>query len=127
MMTKRTLRAWPAIACMALVLAAGVVRADEIPLVTGRHWTESTEPMKKAYLVGIANLAQVDVAFQAGNAPSDAQSVIPRLARGLRGQSLDSVRQALDGWYAAHPDRLQRPVLETIWFELVVPGLAKSN
>jgi hypothetical protein len=45
----------------------------------------------------------------------------------LKGQTLDSVRQGLDKWYAANPAKLQRPVLETIWFEMVVPGLQKAN
>ena len=40
---------------------------------------------------------------------------------------LDSVREALNAWYAAHPDQLQRPVIETIWFELVVPGLQQAK
>jgi hypothetical protein len=44
----------------------------------------------------------------------------------LKGQTLDSVRERLDRWYAAHLDQLQRPVIETIWFEIVVPGLQKT-
>ncbi len=100
-------------------------QAPEIPLVTGEHWVASTEAVKKAYLVGLANLVQVETAFYASNPPSDAQNFVPRLARGLKGQSLDSVRQALDKWYAANPNRLNRPVVETIWFELAVPGLKK--
>jgi hypothetical protein len=123
MTTRQKLHAWTAAACMALAMASGVASADEVPLVTGKQWTESTEQMKKAYLVGIANVVQVDVAYHAGNVPPDSQTIVPRLARGLKGHTLDSVRDGLDRWYAAHPDRLQRPVLETIWFELVVPGL----
>ncbi|KAF7962452.1 hypothetical protein AWV80_21630 [Cupriavidus sp. UYMU48A] len=96
-------------------------------MVTGKQWTESSEQMKKAYLVGIANVVQVDVAYHAGNTPPDSQTIVPRLARGLKGHTLDSVRQGLDRWYAANPDRLQRPVLETIWFEMVVPGLQANK
>ncbi len=113
-----------AVAWMVLAIGAGHARADEVPLITGKHWTESSDQMKKAYLVGIANLVQVDEAYHVGNAPSDAASLVPRFAKGLKGHSLDSVRQGLDRWYAAHPDQLQRPVIETIWFEMVVPGLA---
>ncbi|WP_434032775.1 hypothetical protein [Cupriavidus sp. a3] len=98
-------------------------RADEVPLITGKQWTDSSEQTKKAYLVGIANLVQVDIAYHEGKPPPDSASIVPRFAKGLRGHSLDSVRQGLDRWYAAHPDQLQRPVIETIWFEMVVPGL----
>lgn len=109
------------------VAAAGMARADEVPLVTGEQWTKSSEDMKKAYLVGIANIARLETAYAAANPPPDAQSIVPRLVRGLKGQTLDSVRDALNRWYAAHPDQLQRPVIETLWFEMVVPGLHQSR
>jgi len=111
-----------ATACVMLTLAQGA-RAQEIPLVTGKQWTESSDQMKKAYLVGIANLVQVESAYYNDKPPGDTQSIVPRLARGLRGHTLDSVRQRLDNWYAAHPDELGRPVIETIWFDMVIPGL----
>ena len=83
--------------------------------------------MKKVYLIGIANVIQIETAYHAASPPSDAQSIVPRVAKGLKGHTLDSVRDGLDRWYAANPDRMQRPVIETIWFEMVVPGLQKTN
>lgn len=115
------------LACVALLVVGGNARAEEVPVVTGEHWTKSSDETKKAYLIGIANLLQVETAYFGANPPTDAQSFVPRLVRGLRGQTLDSVREALDRWYAANPGRLQRPVLETIWFEVVVPGLQKTS
>ncbi|HEY2189490.1 MAG TPA: hypothetical protein VGH48_13095, partial [Caldimonas sp.] len=87
------------------------------------------EAVKKAYLVGIANFLQVETAYGTNAPAGDAQSLVPRMVKGLRGgkQTLDSVRTGLDAWYAANPSRLQRPVIEVIWFEIVVPGLAKDN
>jgi hypothetical protein len=124
---KTAMRSALAAACVTLALVAGPARADEVPLVNGTHWTQSTAEQKKAYLIGIANVVQVELAYGASTPVPDAQSLVPRLARGLKGQTLDTVRDALDRWYAAHPDRLQRPVLETIWFEMVVPGLKKTS
>ena len=111
----------------AMALISGIARAEEIPLITGEHWIKSSDEMKKAYLVGIANIVQVEMAFEGASPASDAQSVLPRMVRGLKGQTLDSVRDGLNKWYAAHPDQLQRPVIETIWFEMVVPGLQKAK
>jgi hypothetical protein len=121
----------------AVMIAAGMIfaamsgnaRADEVPLVTGEHWTKSTEQVKKAYLVGIANVLQIETAYGGASPPSDAQSVVPRFAKGLKGggHTLDSVREGLDKWYAANPGKIQRPVIEIIWFEMVVPGLQKSK
>lgn len=114
--------------CIAIVGAfSGVARAGEIPQVTGVNWTQASEEQKKAYLVGIANIAEIELAYQGTNPSSDAQSILPRMSRGLKGETLDSVREGLNRWYAANPSRVDRPVIETIWFELVVPGLNKSK
>ena len=114
-------------ASLVFALVGGFAHAEDVPIITGVHWTKSSDQLKKAYLVGVANLVQVETAYYGGNPAADSQSFVPRLARGLRGQTIDSVREALDRWYADHPDRLQRPVLETIWFEVAVPGLAKTQ
>jgi hypothetical protein len=116
-------RAMSMAACMTLAVVCGNVQAQEIPVVTGAHWTTSTADVKKAYLIGVANAVQVEAAFEGANPPSDAQSIIPRMVKGMKGKTLDGVREGLDKYYAANPDKLQRPVLETIWFEMVVPGL----
>ena len=115
------------IACLAGVLATGTARADEVPIVTGEHWVKSSDELKKAYLIGVANVLQIEQAYQASSPPTDAQSLVPRWAKGLKGQTLDSVRDQLNRWYAAHPDQIRRPVLETIWFEIVVPGSSKPS
>ena len=127
MAMKLQLRAAMFVACMTLTAVTGGARADEVPLITGEHWIKSTEQLKKVYLIGVANVIQVETAYHAESPPSDAQSIVPRVAKGLKGQTLDSVREGLDRWYAANPDRLQRPVLETMWFEMVVPGLQKTK
>lgn len=121
MTTKRGWRALLVAACM--VLAAGVsgVQAQGITIVNGDHWTSSSSDLKKAYLLGIKNLLQVELEYFGNNQPTDAQSFVPRMARGLRGETLDSVRTKVDAWYAANPSRLSRPVLEIIWAEIVVP------
>jgi hypothetical protein len=121
-------RAGGAVSRVAVVLAltAGIAVAADIPLVDGTHWVKSTAEVKKAYLVGVSNVIQLEVAYQADNPLPEGRSLAPRAARGMTGQTLSGVLDALDRWYGAHPEQLQRPVLETIWFEMVVPGL-KTN
>ncbi len=114
------------IACVMLSLASGIAKADEVPIITGEHWVRSSEELKKVYLVGVANVVQIEMAYHAENPPADAQSFVPRFSKGLKGQTLDSVREALNKWYLSNPERLQRPVLETIWFEMAVPGIKQN-
>jgi hypothetical protein len=119
------LRSALAMTCMALAMAVTPVRAD-VQIVNGEQWTQSNEAVKKAYLVGLANMVQVQAAYHGNNPPADAQSFLPRMAKGMQGETLDSVRQKVDGWYAANPTKLKRPVLDIIWFEMAVPGLQRK-
>ena len=83
MATRMQLRTAMMVACVTLAAAWGSVQAQEIPVVTGALWTQSSEPVKKAYLVGIANAIQVEAAYEGATPPADGQSIVPRLARGL--------------------------------------------
>jgi hypothetical protein len=112
--------------CVALAMTCSVAVAGEIPLVDGTHWVKSTDDVKKAYLVGASNIIQLETAYQADKPVPAERSFSPAVAKGMTGQTLSSVLDTVDKWYAAHPDQLQRPVIETIWFEMVVPGL-KAN
>jgi hypothetical protein len=111
---------------LTLAMMGNVARAESIPIVTGEQWTVSSDEAKKAYLVGVANILEIERAY-ASNTPTGSNDIAPRFAQGLQGQTLDSVRQGLDNWYAANPTRIQHPVIETLWFEMVVPGLKKNQ
>ncbi|WP_152223609.1 hypothetical protein [Pseudomonas sp. SCB32] len=123
----RTLRTGALALAACLTLATSIARAEEVPMITGEQWIKSSEQLKKVYLIGIANAYQVEAAYYAPKPPTDAQSLIPRFGRGLKGHTLDSVREGLNQWYSAHPDQVKRPVIETIWFEMVLPGLQQNK
>lgn len=125
-MNTRPWRALIALAFLALSLASFGARAQEVVIVTGEHWTKSGADVKKAYLLGIANLMQVELAYVGNNQVPDQQNFSPRMARGLKGETVDSVSAKIDAYYAANPSRLSRPVLDVVWGEIVVPGLKKS-
>src|SRR5690242_11904014 len=91
---------WVTLFAIALSAAfSGGTCADEIAQVTGVHWTKSTEEQKKAYLIGIANIAEIEMAYAGPNGVTDDQSILPRMARGLKDQTIDSVREGLNRWY----------------------------
>jgi hypothetical protein len=125
-MTTRPWRAFVVLALITLSLASLNARAQEVAIVTGEHWTKSGNDLKKAYLLGIANLLQVQLAYLGSTQVPDQQNFAPRMARGLRGETVDSVRDKIDAWYAANPTRLSRPVIDVVWGEVIIPGLKKS-
>jgi hypothetical protein len=50
-------------------------QAAEVEIVTGEHWVKSTPELKKAYLIGVANVLQIERAYHGkhNNPPSDSQ------------------------------------------------------
>ena len=121
----RYLQAVMLVSAMTLALLAGGTRA-EVLMVNGEHWVKSSDEQKKAYLFGVANMAQIEFAYQGPSPVHETQSAVTKMHKGLNGQTIDSVLAKLNAWYVAHADRLQQPVIETIWFEMVVPGLKKT-
>ena len=89
----RTFRRYAAsLAAMVLMVLTFGAAAQEIPLVTGEHWMRSSEEVKKAYLVGMANIALVEITYEGPNPLPDSQTVLPRIQRGLKGHTLDGAR-----------------------------------
>jgi hypothetical protein len=112
---------------LSLAMVGSVARAEGIPIVTGQQWMASTDAEKQAYLVGIANLLDIERAYAYGGNTTNSNEISERFSKGLQGQTLDSVRQGLDSYYTANPTMIQHPVIETLWFQMVVPGLNKSQ
>ena len=110
---------------LSLSTIAGAQDKDEdkdLVMVTGEHWTKASRDEKLAYLMGAGNVIEVEQALQRGRQVPDNESQVPVMVRGLKGLTLTGVMEALDRWYAANPDRRDRPVLETIYFEVAVPN-----
>jgi hypothetical protein len=127
MAIRRHWRALLSLTLLSLATISGVARAEGIPIVTGQQWMASTEAEKKAYLVGIANLLDVERAYAYAGNTVNSTDIAQRFGKGMQGQTLDSVRQGLDSYYTANPTMIQHPVIETLWFQMVAPGLNKSQ
>jgi len=39
----------------------------------------------------------------------------------------NAARQGLDNYYSANSAMIQHPVIETLWFQMVVPGMNKGQ
>ena len=110
---------------LSLAMFGNVARAEGIPVVTGQQWMASSEAEKKAYLIGIANLLDIERAY--AGAAANKGDITQRFGKGMQGKTLDSVRQGLDDYYAANPTMIQHPVIETLWFQMVLPGLKQNQ
>jgi hypothetical protein len=115
-------------------LAAGLLvwsvpaAAEEVPFVDGESWKKSAPILKRAYLVGFANLMSAEYAYQKEFGPPPVmQTAIQRLYEEIDDVTLDQAIERIDKWYEAHPDHLDTTVIEVIWLDMVRPNLPESR
>ena len=130
---------------LALVLACAPVRAAETTAsavphnnpdeqLTGAVWQQTTDTDKAAFLLGVESAITVEYfvngkimekAAKTGKKPT---STLSPFEKGWM-KAFDNVNRAdiiklVDSWYAANPDKLDRPVMGVIWYELIAPRIA---
>ncbi|MBF0481132.1 MAG: hypothetical protein HQK81_09455 [Desulfovibrionaceae bacterium] len=114
----------------ALVLSAGLALAEELdfPVVSGSQWMHSSVEEKLAYVNGMATMIELEKEAQGKAKPAaESTGLIDGWIAGLAGLRLDEIVDKLDAYYRKHPDRADRPVVETLWHEVAVPNMAKRR
>ena len=118
-------RKWLAASLMCIGFALGSAFADDasddVPLIDGIIWAESTDVEKESYLVGAGNFMTVEYVFQQQieNPPTDEQSAVPRYWHAIEDVTLNDMIDVIDSWYMDNPAELETPVLVVIWNEYV--------
>lgn len=105
------------------LLATPLVSASELPMVTGEHWSTATEREKRAFLLGMATILELEQEFQAGTPPKPGTSLVPPMINGLDDFTLEGLTRGLDQWYSDNPNGVNRAVVEVIWSEFALPNL----
>ena len=111
------------LAVLLCVALTGIASAGEVPVVTGEHWTQASEHQKRAFLLGMATIIMIEYNLQEKQSVPREATIVPELVEGLSGYSFEAMIRQLDAYYQAEPDQINRPVVETIWFEQVIPNL----
>lgn len=106
--------------------------AGPIEQFTGQYWINSTDANKEAYLFGIESAVEVEKAISERKAQGKLKKkregfTLSPFERGWMAAFKDTPRKEIveqvDAWYKANPDGLNRPVMDVIWYEVVVPRL----
>jgi len=95
--------------CMAVVVTEPVEARSDFP--TGVEWTASSPPIKRAYLLGIANLMSAAQAVD----PAIRNTAVGRLYKATRTTTIDQAMARVDRWYASNPDRKDQEVIDVLW------------
>jgi len=94
---------------------------DKAKHVTGQHWTASTEAEKRAFLYGMATVIWLEDEIQGDNGCD--KSLVDTWVEGLDDETFDTVLKKLSEYYAANPGKLDRPVVEVLWYEVTEPNV----
>jgi len=97
---------------------------QDLVIVTGEHWVDSSLEQRRAYLFGVGNVLEIEQAMAGDDYEAmRGRSIVPVLLEGLSGNSIASIVTQLDKFYADHPDQVTRPVLEVLYIEMALPNL----
>ena len=102
---------------LALVLAvAGVALAQgtKAELWNGNQWKEFSKEIKVAYIKGIGNLADFEVA---ASGRDRAGCISVGFVDELKGKSVDSILQEVDKYYKENPGKMNTPVVEVVLWQ----------
>ncbi len=100
---------------------------NQMPVVTGQHWTHSTVDEKNAFLLGMGTIIRLEHEVQQGANIPDDKSLIDSWCEGLKDMNLTQIRTALDTYYDTHKDKLDRPVVEVMFVELALPNIKEKQ
>ncbi|RRD72396.1 MULTISPECIES: hypothetical protein [unclassified Desulfovibrio] len=101
---------------------------------TGHVWQQTPDKEKMSFLFGVETAIAVEYfvhdklaekAAKEGKAPAHTLSPFEKgWMKAFEGMSRADAVKMVDAWYAANPQRLDRPVMEVIWYELVAPRIS---
>lgn len=97
---------------------------QDLVIITGEHWTDSSLEQKRAFLFGIGNVLEIEQAMAGDDYESlRGRSIVPVLLEGLSGVSIENIVIRLDKHYADHPEQSSRAVIEILYVEMALPNL----
>lgn len=113
------------------------VVANPAEQFTGKYWVKSTEDNQKAYLFGLESAIAVEKAiqnYQVANRAKMGKKPVYTLSpfekgwmEAFKDVSREQIAQEVSKWYEDNPDKLDRPVLSVIWYELIAPRIKKGQ
>lgn len=105
------------------------VEAAGAPLVTMKHWRDSTSGERYSFLIGFITMLELEKEWQGRDdgdiLPFD-KSLVASWVSGFAHRPLFEIYNELNKHLADNPAELERPVAEVMWFIFVQPRLNAS-
>lgn len=106
---------------------------NPVEQLTGKVWQSSTPENKRAVIFGIDTAVAIEKAINEKakekiKNPKDVKKMPHTLSvfekswmEAFKNMTRDEIVKAVDDWYTANPDSAERPVMDVIWYEIIVP------
>ena len=97
-------------AALVCALCLPAVAAQSATDLTGKHWLQSSQNEKLAFLYGASNIIAIEqlIAQQQG---TQASPFVTAWIKAFGNTNWTDIQKKLDAWYAAHPDQANRESL----------------
>ncbi|MDL2209311.1 hypothetical protein LJC26_00695 [Desulfovibrio sp. OttesenSCG-928-O18] len=105
----------------------GQVSAVYFPAVQLKHWKDSTQQERFAFLAGFVSMLELERSWQGKESLPVTQSIVGTWVRGLSGATLKNMDDAVNKYIAAHPQNLDKSVLEVLGKIYVRPKMTKDE
>ncbi|WP_243366404.1 hypothetical protein [Fundidesulfovibrio soli] len=91
------------------------------PDVDGQTWMSSTEPEKKAFLLGAGSALVLEYHLRDKHSEEPSRFV-KGWVDGLKDMSWSELSNKLTRYYKSNPDKMNRHVFEVVWHEIILPN-----
>ena len=109
---KYTIKAW--LAALAIILALvgmALAQTGKPELWNGTHWKQFSQEMKVAYIKGIGNMADFEVA---ASGKKQAGCISAAFVDELKNKSINGIIKEVDAYYQENPKKLDTSVIEVV-------------
>ena len=102
----------------------------EMPVLKGDTWIKMSDDEKISFIWGAGHIVSIEEVLSRENADlKNSNKFVNKImeAHNNAPMTMSEVAQHVDSYYQQNPDKLDRPVIEVIWYELIVPRLSVKS
>lgn len=103
---------------------------QEMPVLKGDTWIKMSDDEKISFIWGAGHIVSIEEVLSRDNAElKNSNKFVNKImeAHNNAPMTMSEVAQHVDYYYQQNPDKLDKPVIEVIWYELIVPRLSTNN
>lgn len=108
-----------------------MVQVEQVmPVLKGDTWIKMSDDEKISFLWGAGHVVSIQEVLARNNADlKKSNAFVNKImeARTNKPMTMNEVAAKVDEYYQANPDKLDKPVVEVIWTETIVPNLSQAQ